>query len=252
MSKIFISLFCWSIILFSSGFPQTVGAEEPITISARNNALTAAVNYLSAKKNCQIDKMEQFSLQLLKLDEDERTCQKHQLQNAEVTDYIMASSDLALVSTKLDYPDKIVVQTSPVVKVSGKWKFVTDINNHHSFVTTEKIKPEIVNGINTYLNSIKTANQKGMKMYGKKLGGVEEEQDGILAATKSASFEFNVAGVKMIAETVAITSIKTKINGKLNEQVYVVYLEDNKWKVISDRFLLTASIPKNENPVKVD
>ncbi|MDQ0230349.1 hypothetical protein [Metabacillus malikii] len=242
------------LLLLFLPFQVQAEGKDPVTIGTRNNALTAAVSYLGAMKECDEKAMDKYSVSITEQDRQKQgeNCKKLLLEHAEVTDYIIVSNDLALVSTKLDYANKVVVQTSPIVKIEGKWKIVVGIEQQHPFTSVKETNPNIIEAINTYLESIKSANQKGIDTYGKQLSKDNQQTEGLLEGSESNSFQYQVDGVKMVANSVAIASIKTKVNEQIKEQKYVVYLEDSTWKVISDRYLVTASIPKSANPVKVE
>jgi hypothetical protein len=244
-----------SVLLPQNSLNVTAAKKDPITISMRNNALNAAVKFLSGQKNCITEDMIQYSVNIQHIENlneyYQSSCKGHPLQNAEITDLVVVSSELALVSTKLDYLDRVIVQTSPIIKVDGKWKLVKGINQGLATASSEDMKPEILEGIEGYFTSIRSSDNEGLEKYGKVLGKDDQNKKHLLTDKTMKSLAYKANRIKMVSESVAVAAIEKTIDGQSNEIKYVIYQENDIWKVIADRHLLTTTIPKNANPVEV-
>ena len=255
--KIFLA-FLASVVFLTIQHDLYVQAatKDSVTISTRNNALNAAVKFLHAQKNCKVDEMIQYSNQVQNIADlsgyYQSICEEHPLQKAEVTDLVVVSNELGLVSTKLDYPERSVIQISPVIRLDGKWKFVKGYKKALASSTTNGLNPEFTNVLDGYFNSVGTGDKEELDKFSKDLSKDGQYNEGLANKKELNSLRYNVNQFKLISDKVAIASIETKIGEKFNETIYVIYKENDKWKIISDRTLVTASIPKGPNPVKVE
>ncbi|MGM7720981.1 hypothetical protein [Metabacillus sp. Hm71] len=106
----------------------------------------------------------------------------------------------------------------------------------------------MLNGIKGYFSSIHSGNEAALRKYARKFNKDHEQIDN---RDRISALEYNIHNVTTLTNTASIVDISV-INGKqVNMIKYVVYKADNNWKVIADRHLVKAVIPKNSNPVEV-
>ncbi|KKI92323.1 hypothetical protein WQ54_10040 [Bacillus sp. SA1-12] len=230
---------------------QVEAAEkESVTIAMRNNALNAAIHFFSAQKKCKKDEMSEYSIELHNIENrnnsNQTDCEKNPLQKAEVTDLIVVSSDLALVSVTLDFEDQAIVQTIPVIKREGKWRIVKGL--YRSQADEKRINTDILDGIKGYFSSIKSGNEAALRKYAIKLSKDHKQIENL---EKISSLDYHVHHLTMLTNTAVIADISVTIDNQANMIKYVVYKMDNNWKVIADRHLVKGVIPKTRNPVEV-
>jgi hypothetical protein len=65
------------------------------------------------------------------------------------------------------------------------------------------------------------------------------------------SLAYKAKRIKLVSESVAVATIEKAFDGQSNEINYVIFQENDMWKVIAYRHLVTTTIPKNANPVEV-
>lgn len=255
--KLFLTLFAFVIIISVQNDRNVVVAtKDSVTISTRNNALNAAVKFLHAQKNCKIDEMIHYSLQVQNIEDlshyYQRTCEEQRLQKAEVTDIVVVSNELGLVSTKLDYSERSVLQISPVIKLDGKWKIVRGYKKGLVTENINELDPKFINVLDGYFNSVGSGDKGELDKFSKDLSKDGQFNERLVNKKELGSIRYQVNQFKLISETVALASIETKVGAKLTENIYVIYRENDQWRIISDRTLVTASIPKGANPVEVE
>lgn len=233
-----------------------------VNASTKKDALNTVVKFLQAEKNCNADKMMNYSEHSQKISNVKeyytRFCKEHPLQKAKITDLSMVNENTALVSIESTYKERIFISTMPVVKKDGQWKIIRGISgsgfaefSNKANRTTKEM--EVEKAINEYSKAVKLGVIKEMKKHLKIIPETDAEriENHLKSLNKEPVPEVSTYGIKMISDSVAIAKIKTKYNDFSFIRNLVLCKENGQWKIIFGRNLTSASIPTGDKPVQI-
>ncbi|UOR11274.1 nuclear transport factor 2 family protein [Halobacillus amylolyticus] len=241
---------------------SSLGMSSSVHAAAKEDALNAVVQFLTAQKNCDANEMMKTSEHSQKISNVKEFytgfCKSHPLQEAKITDLSMVNDTTAIVSTHSTYKDFIAISTMPVVNKDGQWKIIrgvagpgyvefSDKTNRNS---TEK---QVQQAIQKYSEAINSGNVKEMKKYIKPLSQTNTKQldQHLKAAADGPAPEVTALGVRMVSDSVAMAHIEKKYDHFSSTSNLVICKENGQWKIVFGSHLENAMIPTSDNIVEI-
>ncbi|UOQ94939.1 hypothetical protein MUO14_08440 [Halobacillus shinanisalinarum] len=240
----------------------SLGMNSNVQAAAKEDALNAVVQFLTAQKNCDADEMMKTSEHSQKIRNVKEFytgfCKSHPLQEAKITDLSMVNDTTAIVSTHSTYKDFIAIGTMPVVNKDGKWKIIRGVADpgyveFSDKTNTNSTEKQVQQAIQEYTEAINSDNVKKMKKYIKTLSKTNTKQldNHLKASAKGPAPEVKALGVRMISDSVAMAHIEKKYDHFRSTSNVILCKEDDQWKIVFGSHLENAMIPTSEKIVEV-
>jgi hypothetical protein len=248
------------IVLLLTLLINNVTFDTRVEAATKDDALSAAINFLKAQKKCDIETMANHSKYFRNIvnvkEFYSKFCNENPLQSATITNFNLINENTAFVSIQSVFKDTIHIRTSPVVKEDGKWKIILGIPPSGVRSTTnlnkEGKEAEVEQLFKDYANAIKGNDISKLKSFIKVVPDKKVKIDEHLKALIQEPIPMvDTFGVNIISDSLAIAQIETKYQNHSYTQNIVTINENGQWKIIFGLPLTNSFIPKGAKSIKI-